>query len=207
MMPSNPPSPAAARARVEAVLERLQRIDLQVVVLRPPDDARLAARDRARALAADAGRGELLDEAAAAAREVAVRAFARGGFSGTWAATEMSASVASAEDRLAAAAAFEEAAMAAVVEDLAEDETLDVLREASADLGHSTGLPAPGALSSLGPARGAAGIGSAASIVLGGTLVLGILGFAAGGLPLALLVFATGAVVAGWLARRGSTSA
>ena len=206
-MTVRPSSPAAARARVEAVLERLQRIDLQVVVVRPPDDARLAVRERARALAADAGRGKLLEEAAAAARDVAVRAFARGGFSGTWAATEMSASVASAEDRLAAAAAFEEAAIAAVVEDLADGETLETLRETAAGLGHATGLPAPGALSSLGPPRTSAGTGSAASIVLGGALVLGILGFAAGGLPLALLVFATGAVVAGWLGRRGSASA
>lgn len=206
-MTERPSSSAAARARVEAVLERLQRINLQVVVVSAPDDPRLAARDRARTLAADAGRGEILEEAAAAARDVAVRAFARGGFSGTWAATEMSASVASAEDRLAAAAAFEEAAIAAVVEDLADEETLEALREASAGLGHATGLPAPGALSSLGPPRTSAGTGSAASIVLGGALVLGILGFAAGGLPLALLVFATGAAVAGWFGRRGSASA
>lgn len=200
-------SPAAARARVEAALERLQRIDLHVVVVSAPDEARLAARERARTLAADAGRGELLEEAAGAARDVALGAFARGGFSGTWAATEMSASVANAEDRLAAAAAFEEAAIAAVVEDLADEETLEVLREASAGLGRSTGLPAPGGLSSIGPAAATADTGSPARIVLGGALVLGILGFAAGGLPLALVVFATGAVVAGWLGRRGSASA
>ena len=54
--------------------------------------------------------------------------FARAGFSGTWAATEMAVSVASAGDRIAAAAAFEEAAMAAVVEDLVDEETLEILR-------------------------------------------------------------------------------
>ena len=128
------PGAAAARARVATLLERLTRVDLQVIVVAPPDATRLAARDRARAAAIAAGRTVLLDEATAGARETTLRAFARAGFSGTWAATDRSASVATASDRVAAAAAFEEAAMAAVVEDLVDDDTLEVLRGSSDEL-------------------------------------------------------------------------
>jgi hypothetical protein len=140
---------AAARKRVGDVLERFARVGLQVVVLAPPDATRIMARERARDAAVDAGRGELLDEAAAAARETTLRAFARAGFSGTWAATDMSVSVASASDRVAAAAALEEAAMAAVVEDLVDDETLEVLKASSNELVRSSGVPPPGSLSAL----------------------------------------------------------
>jgi hypothetical protein len=143
------PGSEAARRRVEAVLERLRHVNLQVVVVAAPDAARLAARERAGAAAAAAGRAALLIEAAAAAREGTLRAFAAGGFSGTWAATEMSASVANASDRVAAAAAFEEAAMAAVVEDLVDGETLEQLQATANELDRSTGLPAPGSLAGI----------------------------------------------------------
>ena len=53
--------------------------------------------------------------------------FANAGFSGTWAVSEMSMSVATASDRAAAVAAFEEATVAAVAEDLVDADTLDVL--------------------------------------------------------------------------------
>ena len=125
------------------------RANLQVMVVARPDATRLAARDRARALAATAGRAAIFDEAATAARETTLRSFASAGFSGTWAATEMSASVASATDRIAAAAAFEEAAMAAVVEDLADDDTLEVLRATSDELDRSAGIPVPGSLATF----------------------------------------------------------
>jgi hypothetical protein len=150
-IPSDPGDPglAAARARLGTELERLTRLDLQVAVVAAPDDRRLAARDRARVAAVAAGRGTLLDDATAAAQEVTRRAFAQGGFSGTWAATDMAVSVATAGDRTAAAAAFEEAAMAAVVEDLVDDETLDVLRSTSDELGDLTGLPQPGSIASF----------------------------------------------------------
>ena len=129
---------AAARERVRAVLDGVTRINLGVVVVAPPDATRMAARDVARAAASVAGRGPLLGEALAATREVVLDSFARSGFSGTWAATEMSMSVAGPADRMAAAAAFEEATMAAVVEDLdVDEETLDVLRSTSLEL---TGL-------------------------------------------------------------------
>ncbi len=140
----------AARERVRAVLEGVTRINLGVVVVAPPDATRMAARDVARTAASVAGRGPLLREAQAAAREVVLDTFARSGFSGTWAATEMSMSVAGPTDRMAAAAAFEEAAMAAVVEDLdVDEETLDVLRSTSLELTGLGGLPMPGSLSSI----------------------------------------------------------
>ena len=145
----------AARERVEAVLERLRHVDLQVVVVAPPDmsPARCA---RSRPCGRSRGRPRRSSwlDAAAAAREGTLRSFALGGFSGTWAATEMSASVANARDRVAAAAAFEEAAMAAVVEDLVDDETLELLQATSHELDRSTGLPAPGSLAGVTSSRG-----------------------------------------------------
>jgi hypothetical protein len=194
----------AARARVDAVLERLRRVDLQVVVVAPPDATRRAARDRARAAAAESDRTTLFDDAVAATREATLRAFARGGFSGTWAATEMSASIANAGDRVAAAAAFEEAAMAAVVEDLVDDDTLEELRATADELDRAKGLPAPGALSALTAPAGTRAQGPLqvvalvvlvmASLVLVGTfgLVVGLLAFGVGAAVLAMVQRRTG---------------
>jgi hypothetical protein len=78
-----------------------------------------------------------------------MKAFARSGFGGTWAATDMAVSVVTARDRAAAAAAFEEAATAAVAEDLLDEETLGVLRSTSNELADLTGLPSPGAISAF----------------------------------------------------------
>ena len=139
----------AARERVVVLLERLAHVELGVVVVAAPDAIRRAARERAREAARSAGRGGLLDEATDATRTTAMRMFSSASFSGTWAATEMAASVASAADRVAAASAFEEAAMAAVVEDLVDDETLETLRATTDELTRSSALPAPGSLSSL----------------------------------------------------------
>jgi hypothetical protein len=147
--PREDPGLEAARDRLDEVLEALGRVDLQLGVVSAPDATRLAARERAVAAATAAGRGSLLAEARTATRDAVVQAFARAGFSGTWAFTEMSMSVATADDRVATAAAFEEAAMAAIVEDLVDDETLDVLRSTSEELGGLTGMSRPGALSSL----------------------------------------------------------
>jgi hypothetical protein len=146
----NDPATAAARARVAAFLERARRIQLQVVVVAPPDDARLAARDRARTVAIAAGRGQLIDEATAAARDQALRGFARSAFSGTWAFTDWSMSVARADDRVAAASALEEAAMAEVVEDLVDPETLDILRSTSQELASMAAVPPPGSIAGFG---------------------------------------------------------
>ena len=193
---------AAARARVEALLERLARVDLRVVVVAPPDAIRLAAEDRARDAAIAAGRGALLDEAVAAAREETLRSFARAGFSGTWAVTDMSVSIARASDRVAAAAAFAEAAMAAVVEDVADPETLDVLRSTAYELGGLTGLPSPGSLEA---------VASPAALAVRGPLQVGLVvlfvtvaavGLAAGGTGGLLFLALAIAGVAGLAKRR-----
>lgn len=199
----NDPAIAAARARVEALLERLARVELQVVVVAPPDATRLAARDRARDAAIVAGRGALLGEATWAAREVALRAFSRAGFSGTWAATDMAVSVATAGDRVAAAAAFEEAALAAVVEDLVDDETLVVLRSTSNELAEMTGMPSPGSLSALAAPAGIALRGplQVGLVVVFATFVV-LLGFGAA----SIVVIALGVAILAGLARRRNRS-
>ena len=159
----------------------------------------MAARDVARAAASVAGRGPLLREALAATREVVLESFARSGFSGTWAATEMSMSVAGPTDRMAAAAAFEEATMAAVVEDLdVDEETLDVLRSTSLELTGLGGLPMPGSLSSIASpaAEGRPRSWSRSRFVLAVVAIV-----FTGLLSIGLIVLATGASLAA--VRRG----
>ena len=192
---------AAARGRVEALIDRLNRVDLHVVVVAAPDATRLAARDRARSAAIVAGRGALLNEATAAARQVTVRAFSRAGFSGTWAATDMSVSVARASDRVAAAAAFEEAATAAVVEDLVDGDTLEVLRSTSNELVDLTGLPTPGSLSAIASRAGPTIGGVQVAIVAAFVIVAGFVALAVGSGAGLLLLAGALAVVFG-LARR-----
>jgi hypothetical protein len=198
------PATAAARDRVEDVLERFRRVDLQVVVVAAPDPVRVGARDRARQAAVAAGRAELFDEAAEAAREATLRAFARGGFTGTWAATEMAMSVASAADRVAAAAAFEEAAMAAVVEDIVDDETLETLRATAEELDSSTGIPAQGDLSILTRrATSAPNVPLVLGVLLASVALGGVIGVTVG-LVFGVIVFGIGGAIGAWLARRRS---
>jgi len=194
----------AARDRVDALLERMTRVDLQVVVVARPDPTRLAARDRARAAAVAADRGDLFDGAVRAAREMTLRAFARAGFSGTWAATDMSVSVANASDRVAAAAAFEEAAMAEVVNDLVDAETLDVLRASSDELDRSTGMPSPGALSSFARSAAVADQGPLQGMLVIAFVIVGVAVWLFLGPGLGLLVIAGGVASTAWLSRRRS---
>lgn len=186
----------SARARVDDLLERLTRVNLQVVVISPPDSTRRSAQARARAAALAAGRGGLFDEAVATARETVIRAFSRGGFSGTWAANDWSISVATPGDRLAAAAAFEEAAMAEVVDDLVDDDTLEILRASSDELVRSSGVPSPGSLSSF--TRSA--VTSESSALPAILIVFGIIALALWyvvGVGVGLLTLAVGVVLAG----------
>jgi hypothetical protein len=200
------PGAVAASARVDALLDRLGRIDLQVVVVAPPDDARIAAQQRARDAATHAGRGELFEAARAAARDVTMRGFARAGFSGTWAVTDMAVSVTRAADRVAAAIAFEEAAMAAVVEDIVDEETLEVLRSTSDDLVRLTGMPAPGSLASIAAPAGTAG-GSALglSVVAVALLAIGLFALAVGGQGAILALALAIAMLTGLWRRRRRT--
>ncbi len=59
------------------MLEGLARIDLQVIVVAPPDAERRAAETTARNAAIAAGRGDLFDEAISAARDATLRLFSR----------------------------------------------------------------------------------------------------------------------------------
>jgi hypothetical protein len=188
----------AARARVDDLLERLARVDLQVVVIAPPDATRRSAQRRARTAAAAAGRTTLLEEAVTAARETVIRAFSRGGFSGTWAANDWSISVASPSDRVAAAAAFEEAAMAEVVDDLVDDDTLEILRASTDELVRASGMPSPGALSSFTrSAVTSPGRGPRASLIVFGIIGLSVWFIAGLGLGLLTLAVGVGLAMAG----------
>jgi len=189
------------RDRVAATLEGLDRLNLQVIVLAQPDATRQVARERARAAAKRAGRSELFVEAVTAARETAMRAFSRGGFSGTWAATDWSISVANAGDRVAAAAAFEEAAVAAVVEDLVDDETLEILRSGVGELERSSSVPSPGSLSALADPGRLANWGSWSVGIAAVLIVLAVALWVSFGAGFGLLVLV---VVALGLARRRS---
>jgi hypothetical protein len=200
---------AEAARRVAWVLEELEHLDLNVVVVSRADDELIDAIEGARDAAITAGRRQLLESANGSARDIAMRAFSRSGFSGTWAATDMGASVVRADDRVAAAAAFEAAATAAVAEDLIDTEALEILREPTEALRRTTGLPPPGALSNFASGRGSSGgigttdtlqVGLGIAVVVAGVLVA----FAAGALPIGLIVIASGIVLLGSIGRRGS---
>jgi hypothetical protein len=176
---------------------------LQVVVVAPPDLARRAARERARTAAIVAGRRALVDEATAAARDLAMRAFARSGFSGTWAATDMAVSVVRASDRVATAAALEDAAIAAVVEDLVDEDTLDVLRSAWESFVSLREIPSPGSLATFAApmanmARGP--IQALIVVAFVGFLVVGA--FSIGSVSGMILVAGAIAIVVGLTRRR-----
>jgi hypothetical protein len=133
-----------------------------------------------------------------------LKSFANAGFSGTWAATEMSVSVARASDRVAAIAAFEEATIAAVAEDLVDEETIDVLRSTWAELIHSGAIPTPGSLTSLAsPAAGAIRGPIQIAVLITVVLVCAAVGFTTASVSGLIIVFA-GVGIVGALARRGS---
>jgi hypothetical protein len=199
---SSDPGLDAARNRVAALFEHAARVNLGVVVVAPPDATRESARDVATSAAVAAGREGLLDEAMAAARDIVLKSFAGAGFSGTWAVTEMSMSVASASDRVAAVAAFEEATTAAVVEDLVDADTLEVLRSTWDELTSSSAIPSPGSLSSIAsPAPGVIRGPVQAAIVAAVVLVSAIIGFAVAGYGGLVLVF-LGVGIVGAVAQR-----
>ena len=194
----------AARARVAALFDGASRVSLAVVVVAPPDATRESAREAATDAAIVAGRSELLREATVAAREIVFKGFASAGFSGTWAVTDMSMSVATAADRVAAVAAFEEATVAAVAEDLVDPATLDILGATWDQIASSSAIPSPGALSSI--AASAAGADRSpvqVAILAGVVLVCAFVGFAFGSYAGLILVF-VGVGVVGALMRGSS---
>lgn len=198
------PGLAAARARVADVLEQFGRVEFHVVVVAPPDEARNDARARGRTAAIVAGRGALLEEAVEAARDLTIRTFARGGFSGTWAATDMAVSVVRGSDRVAAAQALEGAVIAAVVEDLVDEETLEVLRSTADELVSLRGIPPPGSLSAVAsPAAGIVRGTLQVAIVAAVVIVCALVGFGVGSMG-GLVVVLVGVGIIAALARRSS---
>lgn len=191
-----------ARARVASVLESFSHLELKVVVVAPPDAVRQAARDRARSAAIVAGRLTLFDEAAAAARDLTIRSFARGGFSGTWAVTDMAVSVVGGRDRVAAAAALEEAVIAEVVEDLVDGETLEILRSTADELMRLREIPSPGSLSSFAAPPAGSIRGPVEVAILLGYASLCVVVWAMFGIGFALLAFAVGLVLLAGVTRR-----
>jgi len=198
---------AEAERRVAIVLEELEHLDLNVVVLSRPDEHLVHALERARDAALVAGRRDLLGSATRGAREVALRAFSRSGFSGTWAATDMGASVVRPDDRVAAAAAFEAAATAAVAEDVIDAETAEILREPTEALRRTTGLPPPGALSNF-TSGGGRGSTNATPVVLAILVVIAgvVVGYLAGALAIGILVIVAGLALLGLVGSRRSAS-
>jgi hypothetical protein len=204
---SSDPGAAAARARVAALFGDASRVNLGVVVVAPPDETRESARDAATDAAIVAGRNGLLREATAAAREIVLKSFASAGFSGTWATTEMSASVASAIDRVAAGMALEEATIAAVAEDLVDEDTLEILRLTWDELASSSAIPSPGALSSIASSTtGTDRSPIQVAILAGVVLVCALIGFAFASYAGLIAVF-LGVGVVGALTRRSSQPA
>ena len=193
----------AARRAAEILVE-LPHIDLNVLVLPKPDAVLVGAMDRARRAAVSAGRGTMLESATRAARGVAMRAFSRSGFSGTWAVTDWAVSVVRPGDRVAAVNAFEAAVVAAVAEDLVDDETIAVLREPTDLLRRATGLSQPGALSNFSTPRaaptGALQVGLSIAVVIAGIVAT----FASGGITAGLIVIAIGFAAVGAIGRRRS---
>ena len=204
---------ARAARRVAEALVGLERLNVNVVVLPPPDAAFTAAMRRARDAAIVAGRRTLLESAARNAREVAMRAFSRSGFSGTWAATDMGASVVRADDRVAVAAAFEAAATAAVAEDVIDSETLEILREPTDALRRAAGLAPPGALSNIttgvtaGGEPSSVGRGSTSGpqvLIAIGVVIVGVaVGYAVGALAIGIIVIVAGLAILGAWAGAG----
>jgi hypothetical protein len=122
-----------ARARVVALLDGLQRLsvdDLGRLSLPAGDrPERVAARERALEIARQTGRTQLVEDAAAEARELVIRAFAGNQYQPTWAGLQWGRSLGSAQDRVNLIAAVEDAALAEVVGDEADPDDIAVLGE------------------------------------------------------------------------------
>ncbi len=166
--------PADAAERIAGTLERARHIELgRVVVGRAPPDV-VAARRRAFALGAQAGRSQLVRDARQAAAAFVNRGFSRQGFSGTWMLTEMAVSVARPGDRAAVAEALADALTADAVADLIDQETGDTLRATWGEFEASSAIPDPSSVSNftasfVRPGRGRmlSFVGAAALIALG----------------------------------------
>jgi hypothetical protein len=139
----------AARRRVLATLEAARHIELERLIVGRSSPEADEARRRALAAAATTGRSDLVREARAAALEWASRSFSERAYSGTWAVTEMSMSVARPADRAAVAEALADAVTGDAVEDLVDDETVAALRARWDTIETAGPIPEPGSLSNI----------------------------------------------------------
>jgi hypothetical protein len=121
----------AARARVATLLEADAAVDTDALAafeLPSPDPVVHAElRERAEGIARAAGRGELLAEAQASAREAAASRYSAAGYRPTWLGLNWSQSLGTSEARVSYALALEDAATVAVAEDLLDADTIDEL--------------------------------------------------------------------------------
>jgi hypothetical protein len=139
----------AAARRIERTMARAQHVDLTSLIVGLPGDAVEEARGKATDAAIMAGRGDLVAAARRDASAWVLQAFATRGYSGTWAWTEMSMSVARPKDRAAVAEGLADAVTADAVEDLVEPEIAETLRSTWSVVAESAAIPEPGAISGL----------------------------------------------------------
>jgi hypothetical protein len=178
----------AARARVAEVLDGAPYVDLSRLIVGRAAQETEAARDVAEDAARTSGRSAVLHEARQAATDWVLQTFARRGYTGTWAATDVSMSVARPADRVEVADALADAVTAAVVDDLVDADTLDALRSRWDLLAASSSIPEPGALNDFSaglttrPNRrsGTSSLVLAILIVFGGLVGFGVIGSGSG---------------------------
>lgn len=177
------PAGETAQRRVEATLDHARHVDLSRLIVGVAGPDIEAARRVATSAASAAGRSALVDEARRSATAWVLQAFADRAYSGTWVATETSASVTRPADRLAVAEALADAVTASAVQDLVDRDTVGALRASWDTLDASSSIPEPGALNDF--TRSIAGTGARPggmrSLVFGVVMLLmGFAGLAAG---------------------------
>lgn len=202
-MDTGPDGEAEARARVDALFERFNNLtpaELAHVGLQRQDPEHHRSRMAAVEAAAEAsGRGALLGEARAEAREVVLRRYGEGTLNPTWAGLNWAISGGPAEDRAAVVVALADAASAAVVEDLVAPEIADALSiDADHVLGLATGAAYEGALSrhiDPPPAPDLDDPPGRKFVVYGGSVIGGFLVFLAGVVLVTPLIGLAGGLV------------
>ena len=199
---TGPAGEAAARARVDALFERFNRLtpaELAHIGLGREDPERHRARMEAVEAAAEAsGRSVLLGEARAEAREIVLRRYGEGLLNPTWAGLNWAVSGGPAADRAAVSLALSDAASASVVEDLLEPDALDALSiDAEHVLALASGDAYEGALARAiePPAPDLADPPGRTAVVYGGALIGGLLVFLAGEVLVSPLLGIAGGLV------------
>ena len=177
---------------------RAQHVDLTSLIVGLPGAAVDDAREKATDAAITGGREALVADARRDAKAWVLQAFATRGYSGTWAWTETSMSVARPKDRAAVAEGLADAVTADAVEDLVEPEIAETLRSTWSVLAESAAIPEPGAISGLtsslvGPRERP---GSKGLAIAGLVALLGLL-FLAGASPIGIGLL----VAAAWVLR------